>query len=85
MLRLSELSTLNLKPSTSTLSSLFGMYPLIFVGTSLGSGLNKIIDNNLEPPTLTKLLLSSEIYIPILGFIILLVIGIMVKNFFYKK
>jgi hypothetical protein len=61
------------------------MYPLIFVGTSLGSGLNKIIDNNLEPPTLTKLLLSSEIYIPILGFIILLVIGIMVKNFFYKK
>ena len=75
----------NIKVRNFFFGSLFGMYPLIFVGTSLGSGLNKIIDNNLEPPTLTKLLLSSEIYIPILGFIILLVIGIMVKNFFYKK
>lgn len=75
----------NIKVRNFFFGSLFGMYPLIFVGTSLGSGLNKIIDNNLEAPTLTKLLLSSEIYIPILGFIILLVIGIMVKNFFYKK
>jgi uncharacterized membrane protein YdjX (TVP38/TMEM64 family) len=75
----------NIKVRNFFFGSLFGMYPQIFVGTSIGSGLNKIIDNNLEPPTLTKLLLSSEIYIPILGFIILLVIGIMVKNFFYKK
>jgi uncharacterized membrane protein YdjX (TVP38/TMEM64 family) len=75
----------NIKVRNFFLGSLFGLYPQIFVGTSLGSGLNKIIDNNLEPPTLTKLLLSSEIYIPILGFIILLVIGIMVKIFFYKK
>ena len=75
----------NIKVRNFFFGSLFGLYPQIFVGTSLGSGLNKIIDNNLEPPTLTKLLLSSEIYIPILGFIILLVIGIMVKNFFYKK
>ena len=75
----------NIKVRNFFFGSLLGMYPQIFVGTSLGSGLNKIIDNNLEPPTLTKLLLSSEIYIPILGFIILLVIGIMVKNYFYKK
>ena len=75
----------NIKVRNFFFGSLFGLYPQIFVGASLGSGLNKIINNNLEPPTLTKLLLSSEIYIPILGFIILLVIGIMVKNFFYKK
>ncbi len=75
----------NIKVRNFFFGSLFGLYPQIFVGTSLGSGLNKIINDNLEPPTLTKLLLSSEIYIPILGFIILLVIGIMVKNFFYKK
>ena len=75
----------NIKVRNFFFGSLFGLYPQVFVGASLGSGLNKIIDNNLEPPTLTKLLLSSEIYIPILGFIILLVIGIMVKNFYYKK
>jgi uncharacterized membrane protein YdjX (TVP38/TMEM64 family) len=75
----------NIKVRNFFFGSLFGLYPQVFVGASLGSGLNKIIDNNLEPPTLTKLLLSSEIYIPILGFIILLVIGIMVKNYFYKK
>ena len=75
----------NVKIKNFFFGSLIGMYPQVFVGASLGSGLSKIIENNLEPPTLTKLFLSSEIYLPIIGFILLILIGIMVKNIFYKK
>ena len=52
---------------------------------SLGNGIENIINQNELAPSMLDMLSSSEIYIPILGFIILLVIGIIVKNFFYKK
>ena len=75
----------NIKLKNFFFGSLFGMYPQVFIWVSLGSGLNKIIENNLEPPTLTKLLFSPEIYIPIIGFIILVILGIIFKNIYYNK
>ena len=75
----------NIKLKNFFFGSLLGMYPQVFIGVSLGSGLNKIIENNLEPPTLTKLLFSPEIYIPIIGFIILVILGIIFKNIYYNK
>ena len=75
----------NIKLKNFFFGSLFGMYPQVFIWVSLGSGLNKIIENNLEPPTLTELLFSPEIYIPIIGFILLVVLGIIFKNIYYNK
>ena len=75
----------NIKLKNFFFGSLLGMYPQVFIWVSLGSGLNKIIENNLEPPTLTKLLFSPEIYIPIIGFIILVALGIIFKNIYYNK
>ncbi len=75
----------NIKLKNFFFGSLFGMYPQVFIWVSLGSGLNKIIENNLEPPTLTELLISPEIYIPIIGFILLVVLGIIFKNIYYNK
>ena len=75
----------NIKVKNFFFGSLFGMYPQAFIWASLGSGLNKIIENNLKTPTLMELLLSPDIFIPIIGFIILLVIGIIIKNIFYKE
>ena len=75
----------NIKLKNFFFGSLLGMYPQVFIWVSLGSGLNKIIENNLEPPTLTKLLFSPEIYIPIIGFIILVILGIIFKNIYYNK
>ncbi len=65
--------------------SIIGMAPQIFVGASLGSGLNEIIQKNAQAPSLIKLLTSSEIYIPIVAFSILLIIGMIIKNTFYKN
>ena len=75
----------NIKLKNFFFGSLLGMYPQVFIWVSLGSGLNKIIENNLEPPTLTEFLFSPEIYIPIIGFIILVILGIIFKNIYYNK
>ena len=64
--------------------SIFGMYPQIFIWSSLGSGLSSIIENNLEAPSMLDLIISPEIYIPIFGFIILLVFALIIKKKFYN-
>ena len=61
------------------------MTPQIFVGATLGAGINEIIQKNIEVPSLIDLLFSQEIYVPIIAFIILIIIGIIVKNIFYKN
>ena len=75
----------NVKIKNFFFGTLIGMYPPLFVVVALGSGLGKIIENNSEAPSFAELLFSPDIYIPIIGFIFLLVIGIIFKNIFYKK
>ena len=75
----------NVKLRNFFFGSLLGMFPQIFVATSLGAGLGNIIENNLELPSFTDLIFSPDIFLPILGFIFLIVIGIIIKNFFYEK
>ncbi len=62
-----------------------GMYPQMFVWCALGAGLNDIIEKNLKPPSIIEILYTPEIYIPFLGFIILMILGIIFRNIFYKK
>jgi len=73
----------NVKLKNFFFGSIIGMSPQIFVGVSLGAGLNEIIQKNIEAPSLIELLFSPEIYIPIVAFVILLIVGIIIKNVFY--
>ena len=75
----------NVKLKNFFFGSIIGLSPPIFVGVSLGAGLNEIIQKNIEAPSLIEILLSPEIYIPIIAFIILLIAGIFIKNIFYKN
>ena len=61
------------------------MAPQLFVGTTLGSGIEKIISQNKEAPTFLELFTSSAIYIPVLGFILLVILGFFLKRFFYNN
>ena len=72
----------NVKLKTFLFGSIIGMTPQIFVGASLGDGINEIIQKNIEPPSLIDLLFSAEIYIPIAAFAILVIIGIIIKKYF---
>ena len=75
----------NVKLKNFLFGSIIGMSPQIFVGVSLGDGINQVIQKNIQIPSLIELLFSAEIYIPIIAFAILLLIGIIIKNIFYKN
>lgn len=61
-----------------------GIMPSLFIIVSLGSGIEKIVNNNKQVPTIIDLLFSPEIYIPISFFILLILITIIIKKFFYN-
>ena len=61
------------------------MTPQLFVGASLGAGLSKILEENSEVPSVLELIFSPDIYLPILGIIVLVIIGFLLRKNFYAK
>jgi len=70
----------NIKKRNFFFGTLIGMAPQLFVGTSLGSGIEKVIQDNVEAPTFFELIFSPDIYIPIIGFLILVFLGILLRK-----
>ena len=66
-------------------STLIGIIPSTFLIVSIGSGLEKIINQNLEAPKLLEIIYSPDIYIPMIAFAALIVITIITRKIFYKK
>ena len=62
-----------------------GMLPQIFILASIASGLEKIIDQNLEAPGLLDVITSPHIYIPLIIFAALVIVTIFVRKLFYNK
>ena len=52
---------------------------------SIGSGLEKIIDENTEVPGVLDIIFSPDIYIPLIAFFILISITIIIRKIFYKN
>ena len=75
----------NVKVSNFFYATLIGIIPQIFLAVSIGSGLEKIINENIEAPSIIDLLSTKDIYIPIIIFFILIIFSIIVRKFFYKK
>ena len=75
----------NVKTTNFFWATLFGITPALFLIVSIGSGLEKIINQNLVAPKITDLIYSPDIYIPLLGFLILLVTTVVLRKLFYKK
>ena len=75
----------NVKVSNFFLATLVGIVPQIFLAVSIGSGLEKIIQDNSQTPNITDVIFSPDIYIPILAFIFLVLITIFLRKLFYKN
>jgi len=75
----------NVKIKNFFLGSLIGMTPQLFIGVSLGSGIEKIIETNQDMPSFFILLTSKEIYIPIIAFAIFIMVTYILRKKFYKK
>ena len=75
----------NVKVHNFFWSTFLGMIPSLFLVISIGSGLEDIIDKNLEAPSMIDLITSPSIYIPIIAFFVLLGITIFFRKIFYKN
>ena len=75
----------NVKIKNFFLATIIGIIPQVFLMVSIGSGLEKIIKQNLEAPRVRDLILSPDIYIPLTCFFLLIILTIILKKFFYKK
>ena len=74
----------NVKVSNFFFATLVGIIPQIFLAVSIGSGLEKIIDENSEVPRIKDIIFSADIYIPVFAFFALILITIFLRKFFYK-
>ncbi len=75
----------NVKIFNFFFSTLLGIIPSSFIVVSIGSGLEEIIDQNLEAPSLIDLISSPSIYIPLIAFFTLLGITIFLRKKIYKS
>jgi len=75
----------NVKAINFFFATLIGIIPQIFIAVSIGSGLEKVIDQNSEVPGLSEIIFSPEVYVPILAFFILVLLTILLRKLFYKS
>ena len=75
----------NVKTSNFFLATFVGLMPQMFLVASVGSGIEKIIEQNLETPGIMDIITSKDIYTPLLAFVGLIIITIFIRKLFYKK
>ena len=66
------------------IATFVGSMPSMFVVVALGSGIEKVIDQNVEL-SVSTVLFSPEIYIPIIAFFIILFIAFVIRKFYFKR
>jgi len=66
------------------IATFIGSMPSMFVTVALGSGIESVIDQNVKL-SISSVLLSPEIYIPIIGFFIILIIAFFIKKIYLKN
>jgi len=75
----------NVKLSNFFWSTFLGIIPSTFLIVSIGSGLEKIINQNLVAPGIKDIIYSPDIYIPVILFVLLVIITFILKRVFYEK
>ena len=74
----------NMSFKNYVIATFLGSMPSMFVTVSIGSGIENVIDQN-ATLEVTDVIFSPEIYIPIVCFFILLLIGFVIKKNYFKE
>ena len=74
----------NMSAKNYIIATFLGIIPSVFVVVALGSGIENIIDKNAEL-SFVSVFLSPEIYLPIIGFAVILIIAFIIKKFFLNN
>jgi len=64
-------------------ATFIGSAPSMFVTIALGSGIERVIDKNVQL-SISTVLFSPEIYIPIIAFFMILIIAYFIKKIYFK-
>ena len=75
----------NVKVKNFFNATFIGIVPQIFLAVSIGSGLEKVIEQNSVAPGILDLLTTKDVYIPLIVFIFLLFFSFLIRKIFYKK
>jgi uncharacterized membrane protein YdjX (TVP38/TMEM64 family) len=75
----------NVKISNFFWATFIGIAPQLFLICSIGSGLEKIIEDNLEAPSVFQIVKSPDIYLPLIIFVVLVFVTISLRKIFYKN
>ena len=75
----------NVKVKNFFNATFIGIVPQIFLAVSIGSGLEKVIEQNSVAPGILDLLSSKDVYIPLIVFVFLLFFSFLIRKIFYKK
>ena len=74
----------NMSVKNYIIATLVGSFPSMFVTVALGSGIENIIDKN-EKLSTTNVVGSPEIYIPVIGFFVILFVTLIIKKIYSNK
>ncbi len=74
----------DMKKRNYFLSSFFGFIPSFFIMNTIGAGLNTYI-KQADSFSMINLILSKEIYLPILMFVILMIVSLLIKKKFFNN
>ena len=69
----------NINKKNYFFGSLFGFIPIFFIWNTIGSGLNKFIKQS-DEFSLIELILTKEIFIPVILFIFLAIVSIFIRK-----
>jgi len=74
----------NMSVKNYIIATLVGSAPSMFVTVAFGSGIESIMNKN-EKLSIINVISSPEIYIPIMGFFVILFISLIIKKIYFKK
>ena len=74
----------NMSIKNYIIATLIGSTHSMFVTVALGSGIESIIEKN-EKLSVLNIIYSPEIYLPLIGFAIILIIAFFIKKFYFKN
>ena len=75
----------NVKIRNYFFGTIIGLTPQLFVGVSLGAGIDKIIKENEKLPSIWKMLKTPDIYLPLIGIILIFFLAIYFRKKFFKQ
>jgi uncharacterized membrane protein YdjX (TVP38/TMEM64 family) len=74
----------NMRVKNYFFSTLIGLFPVVFVMCSIGSGIENIIQQNINP-SFFSMIQTKEIYLPLLGFIGIIIFSSILRKKFFKR